>query len=101
MADQLALRYEALYSYDANDSTEVSMVEGDMVTFVPRDDTSPGWIMVRVADGAEGWVPESYVRQVTGEASFVDANEGKAEETGQIIPREEEQQSVSSEIQCK
>ena len=63
---------QVLYSYQASDDTEVTITEGDVVTVVPRDDATPGWTMVRLVDGSEGWVPESYLELPEGGAQSND-----------------------------
>ncbi len=52
---------QVLYTYQAQDDTEVSITEGDLVTVVPHTEASPGWSMVRLADNSQGWVPQSYL----------------------------------------
>lgn len=96
-------KYDVLYDYQAADDAEVTIAEGDVVTFVPRTDASPGWIMVQVAGGAEGWVPESYVQlkteDVVSQEAVVseDSEEGVAKETGQIMKEQESPPQASCE----
>ena len=92
-----------LYSYQAADDTEVTVTEGDVVTFVPRDDVSAGWMMVRVEGGAQGWVPESYLQLLAEEGVATERNEaiesekeGVSKETGQVMPQEPASPAQSS-----
>ena len=106
----IEIKYDVLYDYQAVDDAEVTIVEGDVVTFVPRADASPGWVMVRVAGGAEGWVPESYVQLKTenvvsqeGVASpegvvSEESEEGVAKETGQVMKEQESPPQTSCEF---
>lgn len=75
---------QVLYNYQGKDNTEVSIVEGDIVTVLPREDASPGWVMVRLADGSEGWVPQSYLEQHADSAVAGDSDVGRE------VPCEEE-----------
>ena len=59
--EQTQLR--VIYDFTASDAAEVSIKEGDTVTFVPGHDTSPGWAMVRLASEEQGWVPELYLER--------------------------------------
>lgn len=93
-------RYQVIYSYQAVDDTEVTVEEGGVVTFVPREDASPGWLMVRVASGAEGWVPESYLELLPAkeggtteegvtEGVASESENGVSKETGQVLPTDQ------------
>ena len=102
-------RYQVIYGYQAVDDTEVTVVEGDMVTFVPREDASPGWLMVRIASGAEGWVPESYLQLFPAKEGRIDEegvtegvaseNEDVSKETGQVLPMDHQASPVQTS--CK
>lgn len=85
--------YKALYDYQAADDSEVTLVEGGVVALVPRDDASPGWLMVRLEDGSEGWVPESYL-EAMAKGTTADDDEGVSKATGQVMPLEPLKQSV-------
>lgn len=100
-------KYEVMYGYQAADDTEVTVVEGDVVTFVPRADASTGWMMVRVEGGAEGWVPESYLQLQTRQEGVVsdggvvsegekESDDSVAKETGQVIKEQESPAQPSS-----
>ena len=67
-----------LYDYQAQDDTEVSISEGDQVKPLPRDDATPGWVMIQLADGKEGWVPQSYLEPLQGEEPHGDDRQGVA-----------------------
>ena len=95
--------YQVIYDYEATDNTELTIKEGDIVTFILREDTSPGWIMVRLEGGAEGWVPELYLQilqnEVAGEDVASDLVEGGlVRETGQVISPDTQRQA---EVRCK
>ncbi len=107
-----------IYGFQASEDSEVTIGEGDTVTFVPRNDASPGWVMVRKEGGASGWVPESYLETVTKEGSEevgVASEEGATEnattgggaeddvarETGQVMPTDTTSPVSSSEGVCK
>lgn len=91
------VKYEVVYGYQATDSTEITVVEGDVVTFVPREDASTGWLMVQLPGGTEGWVPESYLQPVAGEGVALESGGGVAKETGQVMPPEAVEGSPSCE----
>ena len=58
-------RYRALYSFTAEQETEVSMNEGDVVDGIPGELPSNGWLLVEVG-GQRGLVPESYLEEREG-----------------------------------
>jgi len=86
---------QVMYDYQAQDATEVSILEGDLVTPLPRDDASPGWVMVRLADGTEGWVPQAYLEMPKGGESqdegATSGNAGGGEEQRKEVEVVEEQ----------
>ena len=87
--------YRVLYSYQATDDTEVSVEEGDEVTFVPREDASTGWSMVRLSGGEQGWVPESYLQPLP-KGGVVATDVGDVSQaTGQIMPEDPQTPSLS------
>ena len=95
------VKYEVIYDYQAKDPTEVTIVEGGVVTLVPREDASEGWVMVRVPEGKEGWVPQSYVQPLAADNSKpVQGDMGVAKETGQVMAPPEVT-SPSSGCQCE
>ena len=91
------ISYKVLYAYQAADESEVTLVQGDTVTFVPRGDTSPGWLMVRVADGAEGWAPESYLEAV----AEVTSDGGVSRATGQVMSQDSMEPKSPTLCECK
>ena len=58
-------RYRAMYSFTAEQETEVSMNEGDLVDGIPGELPSNGWLLVEVG-GQRGLVPESYLEEREG-----------------------------------
>ena len=59
----VVVKYRALYSFDAESDSEVSLNEGDIVNGIPGELPSNGWLMVEVR-GQRGLVPESYLERV-------------------------------------
>ena len=56
--------YVAMYEYDAQDSDEVSFVEGDKI--IHEETVDDGWMYGRVErTGAEGMLPANYVQLLT------------------------------------
>lgn len=55
-------QYRALFDYEATHPSELTIREGDIVTFVPTTESSPGWTMVCLSSGEQGWAPESYLQ---------------------------------------
>ena len=58
--------YRALYSFSAEQETEVSLNEGDLVDGIPGELPSNGWLLVEVR-GQRGLVPEAYLEETGGE----------------------------------
>jgi len=54
--------HEALYSFDAQESHEISVTEGEQLRVV--DDSDPNWIKVRNQGGQDGYVPQTYVAPI-------------------------------------
>ena len=73
--------YEALYSYEAADESEVSLQEGESVVGVATQKAAQGWVMVEVAGGRQGWAPEQYLRELGG----VSIEEPAAVEPGESV----------------
>ena len=55
-------QYKVLFDYETTDPNEVNVREGDIVTFVPNAEPQPGWTMVRLTSGEQGWAPETYLQ---------------------------------------
>ena len=95
--------YRVLYNYKATDDTEVTVTQGDIVTFVPKKDASPGWIMVQLSGGSEGWAPEAYLQVVAepeggrGEENI----EGVSKATGQHEAMEPSSPDNLCEYMCQ
>lgn len=58
--DNLGLRAEALYDYQAADETEISFDPGDIITHIDQIDT--GWWQGLAPDGTFGLFPANYVQ---------------------------------------
>ena len=71
-------RHEVLYDYQAVDSSEVSITEGQVVTVGPQDELSEDWVMVQLVGGAKGWVPKAYLQPLVGPEGV-----GRVEDTPQ------------------
>ena len=61
-ATPTSYQYRVLYDYETTDPSEVNIQEGDIVTFVPNAEPQPGWTMVHLTSGEQGWAPESYLQ---------------------------------------
>ena len=84
--------YRVLYSFMAEQETEISLNEGDVISGIPGELPSNGWLMVEVK-GQRGLVPESYL-EVMGEGG--EAGEGV--ERGSSLERELAAASRDQEI---
>lgn len=70
-------RYEAVFSFETSDPSEVNLQQGDIVMSDPSVRAPPGWLMVSIlASGESGWAPESYLKLVTEEETKTATPEG-------------------------
>ena len=98
------VKYQVIYDYEANDTSEVSIIEGDVVSSLTVDEVSSGWLMVRKEGGEEGWVPESYLQEIQEGSGVSDgvSDGGVAEETGQVVSGDTQDQSLlPSHVLCE
>ncbi|XP_066975772.1 intersectin-1-like isoform X18 [Macrobrachium rosenbergii] len=54
-----AIRYRALYQFDARNADEISFMPGDVITVTVSDGTEPGWLGGELR-GQTGWFPKDY-----------------------------------------
>ena len=81
--------YQVLYDYTAANASELTIKEGEMVISVAAftPDISPGWLMVRhEGELEEGWVPESYLKNLGAVYEAEPAASGSGQTTGQAPP---------------
>ena len=60
------VRFRALYSFAAEQETELSLNQGDLVDGIPGELPSNGWLLIEVR-GQRGLVPEAYLEETGGE----------------------------------
>lgn len=87
--DEQEYLYQVLYEYTAADSSELTIREGEMVISVAgfTPDMSPGWLMVRhEGELEEGWVPESYLKNLGPVYEAEPAASGSGQKAGQAPP---------------
>ena len=55
-------KVRALYDYQAQDTDEISLIEGEIIELIKEDDS--GWWTGRTTGGLEGFFPGSYAEKI-------------------------------------
>ncbi|XP_042887891.1 intersectin-1-like isoform X5 [Penaeus japonicus] len=82
-----ALRYRALYQFDARNHDELSFMPGDIITVTMSENAEPGWLGGELC-GQTGWFPEAYCEPIEGKAEPVVASETQDRTQLENIPEE-------------
>ncbi|XP_064117346.1 intersectin-1-like isoform X7 [Macrobrachium nipponense] len=83
-----AIRYRALYQFDARNADEISFMPGDVITVTVSDGTEPGWLGGELR-GQTGWFPKDYC-ELIDDKTIIDAGATEAVVRTQLenIPEE-------------
>ncbi|XP_068201300.1 intersectin-1-like [Palaemon carinicauda] len=68
-----AVRYRALYQFDARNADEISFMPGDVITVTVSESTEPGWLGGELR-GQTGWFPKDYCELIDDNAVGVGAD---------------------------
>ncbi|XP_037801441.1 intersectin-1-like isoform X12 [Penaeus monodon] len=82
-----ALRYRALYQFDARNHDELSFMPGDIITVTVSENAEPGWLGGELR-GQTGWFPEAYCEPMEEKAEPVVSSETQDRTQLENIPEE-------------
>ncbi|XP_063598046.1 intersectin-1-like isoform X10 [Penaeus indicus] len=82
-----ALRYRALYQFDARNHDELSFMPGDIITVTMSENAEPGWLGGELR-GQTGWFPEAYCEAIEDKAEPVVPSETQDRTQLENIPEE-------------
>lgn len=82
-----ALRYRALYQFDARNHDELSFMPGDIITVTMSENAEPGWLGGELR-GQTGWFPEAYCEPIEEKAEPVVSSETQDRTQLENIPEE-------------